>query len=74
LFIVLPWHEAGGEDRAMPHPHKSNVARIGRSYPRATAPDPAAARPPGLRRRYQVMAGLVAVLSALGLIGWLLAR
>jgi hypothetical protein len=51
----------------------SIVARIGRSYPRLP-PEAEAARPRRLARRYGVMAGLVAVFSALGLIGWLLAR
>ena len=57
----------------MPRKRLSSVARIGRSYPRPV---------PGIRsvqvrrvpRRYRVIAGLIGVLSALGLIGWLLAR
>ena len=56
----------------MLHPRRAAVARIGRRYPRAQAPEPAARPRP--RRRYRVMAGLIAVFSALGLIGWLLAR
>lgn len=51
----------------------STFARIGRSYPR---PLPAGGKPAkrGLPRRYRVTGALIAVLSALGLIGWLLAR
>ena len=51
----------------------STFARIGRTYPR---PLPARDEPakPRLPRRYRVTGALIAVLSALGLIGWLLAR
>jgi hypothetical protein len=69
---ALRGHEAGSDDRAMASRH--SVTRIGRSYPRIQPGPDAASQPAGRRRRYQVMAGLVAVLSALGLIGWLLAR
>ena len=50
---------------------ETRFARIGRSYPRPTAES----KQPPMRssRRYRVGA-LIAVLSALGLIGWLLAR
>jgi hypothetical protein len=50
----------------------STFARIGRSYPRPLGTTEA----PRSRnlRRYRVTGALIAVLSALGLIGWLLAR
>jgi hypothetical protein len=50
---------------------ETRFARIGRSYPR---PAPQAGQPAmRSRRRYRVGA-LIALLSALGVIGWLLAR
>ena len=52
-------------------PASKTYARIGRSYPRWKLEAEVPARLP---RRYRVMAGLLAVFSALGLIGWLLAR
>ena len=50
----------------------STFARIGRSYPRPLNTTEA----PRSRnlRRYRVTGALIALLSALGLIGWLLAR
>jgi len=63
---------AGGDDRAMAI-RPSTVARIGRSYPRRQ-PEAEAAHPRRLARRYRVMAGLLALISALGLVGWLLAK
>ena len=51
----------------------ASVARVGRSYPRLQ-PEAEAARPRGMLRSYRIIAGLIGVLSALGLIGWLLAR
>lgn len=51
---------------------KSNVARIGRSYPRreraAANPQQVAARAP---RRYRFTAAIVALVSIAGLLGWL---
>lgn len=50
----------------------STVARIGRSYPRpASGPADAEQSPIG---GFQVAAALIALLSALGVIGWFLAR
>ena len=50
---------------------ETRFARIGRSYPR---PAPESQQPPmRSTRRYRVGA-LIALLSALGLIGWLLVR
>jgi len=54
-------------------PTSKTYARIGRSYPRWKPADEAAARR-RMPRRYRVLAGLAAVFSALGLIGWLLDR
>ncbi|HUQ76213.1 MAG TPA: hypothetical protein VM183_15920 [Burkholderiales bacterium] len=52
---------------------ESKFARIGRTYPR---PIPESKPPSGGRiaRRYRITGALIAVLSALGLIGWLLGR
>jgi hypothetical protein len=55
-------------------PYRNSVARIGRTYPRMQPDADAASRPERHRRRYRMMAGLLAVLSAVGLIGWLFAR
>jgi hypothetical protein len=57
----------------VPKKRFSTVARIGRSYPRPRMSD-AVVHARRVPRRYRVIAGLIAVLSALGLIGWLLAR
>jgi hypothetical protein len=50
----------------------STVARIGRSYPRFPA-DAGEAHHPSVGA-VKVAAGVIAFLSALGLIGWFLAR
>jgi hypothetical protein len=50
----------------------SNVARIGRSYPRHSF-EPAAGEHSSIGR-YRVAAALVALLLALGLVGWFFAR
>ena len=50
----------------------STVARIGRSYPRLH-PEPEDAGHSSIRG-YQVAGALIALLSALGLLGWFLAR
>ena len=50
----------------------STVARIGRSYPRLH-PEAEDAEHSSIRG-YQVAGALIALLSALGLIGWYLAR
>jgi hypothetical protein len=55
-------------------PASRTYARIGRTYPRAQPESPGPARPGRMWRRYRMMAGLIAVFSALGLIGWLIAR
>ena len=53
----------------------STYARIGRSYPRASGhAESAAPRAASRFGRYGVAGALIAFLSALGLIGWLLAR
>ncbi len=52
--------------------HSSSVARIGRSYPRPYS-GPAEAEPSSIGR-LQVAGAVVALLLALGLIGWFLAR
>jgi cytochrome b561 len=54
----------------------ATFARIGRSYPRAGRAQEPAAPPPPARRlaaRYGALAGMVALILALALIGWLLA-
>jgi len=51
------------------------LGRIGKTYPRVSIAEEArvtAARSGALR--YGVMGGLIAVLSALGVVGWLLLR
>lgn len=52
----------------------STFARIGRSYPRGAANSDAnaTARSSAGFGRYRIAGALIAVLSALGLIGWLL--
>ena len=54
-------------------PVTKTYARVGRSYPRLP-PDVEDAPRRRLRGSYGVVAGLVAVMSALGVIGWLLVR
>ena len=53
---------------------ESKFARIGRSYPRpmVDARSPAPVR--RIPRRYRLTGALIVVLSALGVLGWLLAR
>jgi hypothetical protein len=51
----------------------STFARIGRSYPRPSISGTSAA-PRARFGRYRVAGALIAFLSALGFIGWLLAR
>jgi hypothetical protein len=50
--------------------HAAKVAKVGRSYPRAVAPQRAPVR--RLSRRSKITGALIAGISALGLIGWLL--
>ncbi len=52
--------------------HSSSVARIGRSYPRPYQ-EPVEAEPSSVGR-FHVAGGVVALLLALGVIGWLLGR
>ena len=47
--------------------------RIGKSYPRMQSAQPQGAPAPRARR-YGALGGLIALLSALGVIGWLLFR
>jgi hypothetical protein len=64
------------DDATMNHdPRHSTVARIGRSYPRPWGAEASAeAHPPVGGRRYRVAGALIVVFSALGFLGWLLAR
>ena len=60
--------------RSMSNDLRTSYARIGRSYPR---PMPKVATPKVVRRippHMRVVAAVVAFLSALGLVGWLLSR
>ena len=50
------------------------VARIGRSYPRPLGESSAPAVASRLPRRYRLTGALIVIFSALGLLGWLLAR
>ena len=52
--------------------HSSSVARIGRSYPRPQLESSEAEA--SSRGSFQVAGGLVALLLALGVIGWFLTR
>jgi hypothetical protein len=52
----------------------STVARIGRSYPRPATGNADDARPRRLSRSVQITSTLIVVLSALGFLGWLMAR
>jgi hypothetical protein len=47
--------------------------RIGKSYPRMQFTQPQGAPAPRARR-YGMLGGLIALLSALGVVGWLLSR
>jgi len=51
---------------------ESRFARIGRRYPRLVTTE--TQTPARSLRRYRVTGAVIAVLSALGFIGWLLAR
>jgi hypothetical protein len=53
---------------------QSKFARIGRTYPRLDPDVDEPRRAPRIPRRYRITGGLIAVLSALGLLGWFLAR
>jgi hypothetical protein len=55
-------------------PRTSNVARIGRSYPRPLVQVRPSAPRARVARRYRLAGALIVVLSALGVLGWLLAR
>jgi len=49
--------------------------RIGKRYPRVqSAPQPQGAAPAPRTRRYGALGGLIALLSALGVLGWLIFR
>jgi hypothetical protein len=48
--------------------------RIGKSYPRAQREQPAQAAPARRGLRFGVIGALIAVLSALGVAGWLIFR
>ena len=52
----------------------STFARVGRSYPRPSQGAAAVSRPNARFGRYRVTGALIVVFSALGLLGWLLAR
>ncbi|HEY3075266.1 MAG TPA: hypothetical protein VGJ74_08845 [Burkholderiales bacterium] len=56
--------------------HRSTFARIGRSYPRPLPPLASAERswPRRIPAHLRLIGALIALLSALGLIGWYLAR
>ena len=53
---------------------ESKYARIGRTYPRPLGEARSPAPMPRIPRRYRLTGALIVVLSALGLLGWLLAR
>jgi hypothetical protein len=48
--------------------------RIGKSYPRMQPPLQSRDQPAPRARRYGALGGLIALLSALGVVGWLLFR
>jgi hypothetical protein len=52
----------------------TTVARIGRSYPRPAAANATDATPRRLPRGMRITGTLIIVLSALGFLGWLIAR
>jgi hypothetical protein len=52
----------------------STVARIGRTYPRPATGNVDDARPRRLPRGVHITGTLIIVLSALGFLGWLMAR
>ena len=53
---------------------ESKFARIGRSYPRPIGEARSLAPVGRTPRRYRITGALIVVLSALGVLGWLLAR
>jgi hypothetical protein len=53
---------------------ESKYARIGRTYPRPLGEARSAAPTQRFPRRYRLTGALIVVLSALGFLGWLLAR
>jgi len=55
-------------------PRHSTVARIGRTYPRPTAEAQPATPRARVARHYRITGALIVVFSALGLLGWYLAR
>jgi hypothetical protein len=55
-------------------PRHSTVARIGRTYPRPLVEAQPAMPNRRMPRRYRITGALIVVLSALGLLGWYLAR
>ena len=62
-----------GDDEDMPSDFRTaTVARVGRSYPRLR-PEPEDVGQSSIGG-YKVAAALIGLLSALGLLGWLLAR
>jgi hypothetical protein len=67
LFRPLPGGRAPAHDFPMP-------GRIGKSYPRAQREQPAQAAPARRGLRFGVIGALIAVLSALGVAGWLIFR
>jgi hypothetical protein len=66
LFKPLPGGEGPAHDPRMP-------GRIGKSYPRMQFTQPQGA-PAARARRYGMLGGLIALFSALGVVGWLLFR
>ena len=52
----------------------SNFARIGRSYPRVGPQPVEVARPPRTRLHLTLTGGLVALVSALSVVSWLIFR
>jgi hypothetical protein len=73
FFSLICRRETRGHDGSMARDFRtSTVARIGRSYPRfpAEADDADHSRAGAVK----VAAGVIALLSALGLLGWFLAR
>lgn len=55
-------------------PRHSTFARIGRTYPRPLGEAQLAAPRARVGRRYRLTGALIVVFSAIGLLGWFLAR
>jgi hypothetical protein len=53
---------------------ESKFARIGRSYPRPLGETRSPAPVRRISRRYRMTGAVIVVLSALGVLGWLLSR